>query len=168
LMRQLRGNAVAQDRREVFKEYRDLALQEGNPANGKQVFEKNCATCHAVEANGATVGPNLATMVSRGAESLLFNVLVPNGEVDPRYVEYVLLTVDGQVVSGIIAGETSSAVTIRLADNKNTTVLRVDIEELHNSGKSLMPEGFEKVIDKEAMADLLTYLQQAAAKGVQK
>jgi putative heme-binding domain-containing protein len=167
-MRALRGNTVAADRQQVFKEYRDFALRGGDPARGMQVFEKNCATCHAIKADGATVGPNLATMVSRGAESLLFNVLVPNGEVDPRYLEYVLLTVDGQVISGVIAGETSTAVTIRSADNKNTTVLRMDIEELHNSGKSLMPEGFEKVIDKEAMASLLAYLQEAAVKGAEK
>jgi putative heme-binding domain-containing protein len=95
-------------------------------------------------------------------------VLVPNGEVDGRYLEYVVLTLDGQVVSGIIAGETATAVTIRAADNKTTTVLRVDIDEMHNTGKSLMPEGFEKVIDKQAMADLLAYLRQASAKGAEK
>jgi putative heme-binding domain-containing protein len=74
------------------------------------------------------------------------------------------VTTDGQVISGILAGETSTAVTIRTADAKTTSVLRVDIEEIHNSGKSLMPEGFEKVIDKQAMANLLAYLRQAATK----
>ena len=98
-------------------------------------------------------------------ESLLFNILVPNGEVDPRFLEYVVLTVDGEVVSGAIAGETSTAVTIRTAENKTVSVLRVDIEELRNSGKSLMPEGFEKLIEQRAMADLLEYLEQAAASG---
>jgi putative heme-binding domain-containing protein len=66
-------------------------------------------------------------------------------------------------VTGIIAGETSTAVTVRGADNKTTTVLRVDIEELRNTGRSLMPEGLEKVIDKNAMADLLEYLTEAAS-----
>ena len=80
-------------------------------------------------------------------------------------MDYVLLTNDGQVLSGVIAGETSTAVTLRSADEKTTTVLRVDIDELKNTGKSLMPEGFEKTIDKDAMADLLSYLQQSAAKG---
>jgi putative heme-binding domain-containing protein len=104
-------------------------------------------------------------MVSRGAESVLFNILAPSGEVEPRYLEYIVMTADGQVFTGMIAGETSTAVTLRAADNKTTTVLRVDIEEMQNTGKSLMPEGFEKTIDKRAMADLLAYLQQAAAEG---
>ena len=46
--------------------------------------------------------------------------------------------------------------------NKTTTILRVDIDEIHSTGKSLMPEGFEKVIDKKSMANLLSFLQQAA------
>jgi putative membrane-bound dehydrogenase-like protein len=164
LSRKLRGEAVTADRQQVFKEYKSALAGTGDAAKGKLVFEKNCASCHAVDSHGVTTGPNLATMVNRGAESLLFNVLVPNGEVDPRYLEYVVVTTDGEVISGILAGETSTAVTIRTADSKTTSVLRVDIEEIHNSGKSLMPEGFEKLIDKQAMADLLAYLRQAATK----
>jgi putative membrane-bound dehydrogenase-like protein len=165
LAQKLRGEAVSADRQQVFKDYEAVLAAEGRAAKGKEVFDKNCAACHAIDSQGATVGPNLATMLNRGAESLLFNVLVPNGEVDPRYLEYVVVTTDGDVISGILAGETSTALTIRTADSKTTTVLRVDIEELHNSGKSLMPEGFEKVIDKQAMADLLSHLRQAAKNG---
>jgi putative heme-binding domain-containing protein len=103
-------------------------------------------------------------MISRGAESVLFNILAPSSEVDPQYLEYTIVTADGQVLTGVIAGQTATAVTLRSAENKLTTVLRVDIEDMQNFGKSLMPEGFEKLIDKPAMADLLTFLQQAAAK----
>jgi putative heme-binding domain-containing protein len=163
LAQSLRGQGVSRDRREIFSDYRDGIAADGNSARGKLVFEKNCSTCHELESGGSAVGPNLAAMVNRGTESLLFNILAPNGEVDPRYLEYVVLTVDGQVVTGIIAGETSTAVTVRGADNKTTTVLRVDIEELRNTGRSLMPEGLEKVIDKNAMADLLAYLTEAAS-----
>jgi putative heme-binding domain-containing protein len=94
---------------------------------------------------------------------MLFNILAPSREVEPRYMEYVVVTTDGQVLTGMIAGETSTAVTLRGADNKAFTVLRVDIDELQNTGKSLMPEGLDKAIDKNAMADLLSYLQSAAA-----
>jgi putative heme-binding domain-containing protein len=163
LARTLRGKQIADDRKKVFDEYRDVALAQGDAASGKLVFEKNCASCHQLGDVGQPIGPNLASMISRGLESVLFNILAPSSEVDPRYLEYVLVTADGQVLTGAIAGETSTAVTLRSAENKLTTVLRVDIEAMQNSGKSLMPEGFEKLIDKSAMADLLTYLQQAAA-----
>jgi hypothetical protein len=41
-------------------------------------------------------------------------------------------------------------------------VLRVDIEELQSSGVSLMPEGLEKQINVQAMADLLAFLLQTS------
>jgi putative membrane-bound dehydrogenase-like protein len=165
LARKLHGQNISSDRRQVFQDYREVLEMVGDPVAGKIVFEKQCASCHELDGTGAAVGPNLAAMASRGRESLLFNVLVPNGEVDAKNHEYVLLTADGQFVTGLIAGETSTAVTLRGADNKTTTLLRVDIEEMRDTGKSLMPEGFEKLIDQRAMADLLTYLEQAAAKG---
>jgi putative membrane-bound dehydrogenase-like protein len=163
LARSLRGQHIAADRQQVFSDYRDVVLAGGDAEKGKAVFEKNCATCHQLGDVGNAIGPSLVSMISRGAESVLFNILAPNGEVDPRYLEYAVTTADGQVLPGVIAGETSTAVTLRGADYKLTTVLRVDIEDMRNTGKSLMPEGFEKLIDKSSMADLLTYLQKAAA-----
>jgi putative heme-binding domain-containing protein len=126
------------------------------------VFEKNCSPCHEVAGIGHAVGPNLAAMVNRGGEAVLYNVIAPNAEVDPRFMEYVVQTSDGQVLSGVIAGETSTAVTLRAQENKTTTILRVDIDDIHTTGKSLMPEGFEKLIDKKSMANLITFLQQSA------
>lgn len=165
LARSLRGQHITADRQQVFNDYREVVLAGGDAVKGKAVFEKHCATCHKLGGVGQEIGPSLVSMISRGAESALFNILAPNGEVDPRFLEYSLTTTDGQVLPGLIAGQTSTAVTLRGADNKLTTVLRVDIEKdgLRNTNKSLMPEGFEKLIDKSSMADLLTYLQTAAA-----
>jgi putative heme-binding domain-containing protein len=162
---EMSGGGISSDRRQLFNDYQKTALASGDAERGKALFEKNCATCHALDSGSDAVGPNLLQMVKRGRESLLFNILVPNGEIDPRYLEYVVLTADGEVVNGLIAGETSTAISIRTAEKETKSVLRVDIEELRNTGRSLMPEGFEKVIDQAAMADLLEYLEQAAAEG---
>jgi putative heme-binding domain-containing protein len=165
MVRKLGGQGMSRDRQKVFQEYRDAGvLSGGDPAQGRLIFEKNCSTCHEIGGIGHQVGPNLASMINRGAESVLFNVLAPNAEVDPRFMEYVVATNDGQVINGVIAGQTPTAVTFRGPDNKVTTVLRVDFDgEMHSSGKSLMPEGFEKVIDKKSMANLIAFLQKAAA-----
>jgi putative heme-binding domain-containing protein len=167
-VKKLRGQRISQDRQQVFDDYREEALSTGNAENGKRVFEKNCASCHDLGGSGEALGPSLASMISRGTESVLFNILAPNGEVGPQYLEYVVMTVDGQVLSGLVASETTTAITLRSGDNKTTTVLRVDIDQMQNTGKSLMPEGFEKAIDKQAMSDLLTYLQAATAEGAAK
>jgi putative heme-binding domain-containing protein len=163
LARSMRGQHIAADRQQVFNDYRDVALGGGDAKNGRAIFEKNCASCHQLGNVGNAIGPNLISMINRGADSVLFNILAPNGEVDPRYLEYSIITADGQILPGVIAGETSTAVTLRGADNKLTTILRVDVDEMRNTGKSLMPEGFEKTIDKPSMADLITFLQKVAA-----
>ena len=50
------------------------------------------------------------------------------------------------------------ALTLKKAENKQITILRENIEEIRSSGKSLMPEGFEKKIKPREMADLIAYL----------
>jgi putative heme-binding domain-containing protein len=78
---------------------------------------------------------------------------------NPEFTEYIVATTQGQVFSGLIASETATSITLRQGENKpDLVVLRVDIEELKNSGRSLMPEGMEKTIDPQAMADLIAYL----------
>jgi putative membrane-bound dehydrogenase-like protein len=146
------------DRKEVVEAYRDALSLTGNKQRGKELFTKQCATCHKVEGVGHELGPNLAAMKQRGAEAILVNVLDPNREVNPQFVGYALQTVDGRSVSGLIAGETATSVTLKRADNASETVLRIDIEELKSTGQSLMPEGLEKQLDKQAMADLVGYL----------
>ncbi len=169
VLRTLGGQGMSEDRQKVFQEYKEAGvLAGGDAAQGKIVFERTCSTCHEIGGIGYQVGPNLSAMVSRGAESVLFNVLAPNAEVDPRFLEYVVATSDGQVISGVKAGETPTAITLRAPENKVVTVLRVDIDDIHSSGKSLMPEGLEKMIDKKSMADLISFLQQAASQGVGK
>jgi len=134
---------------------------KGDAVRGKQVFAKVCAACHRVEGVGHELAPSLAAMKTRGSEAILLNVLDPNREVNPQYLSYALLTLDGRQLTGLIAAETATSVTLKRADNASDTVLRIDIDQLKSSGLSLMPEGLEKQIDQQAMADLLEYLRVA-------
>ncbi len=146
-------------RNDVVQSYRSALELAGQLEKGKQIFQKNCSACHRLENEGREIGPNLAAMKNRGAETILLNVLDPNRELNPEFTEYIVATTQGQVFSGLIASETATSITLRQGENKpDIVVLRVDIEELKNSGRSLMPEGMEKTIDPQAMADLIAYL----------
>jgi putative heme-binding domain-containing protein len=92
---------------------------------------------------------------------VLVNVLDPNREVNPQYLNYTIRLLDGRTMTGMIAAETATGVTLRRADNLSDTVLRIDIDQLKSTGQSLMPEGMERQIDQQAMADLLEYLKGA-------
>jgi putative heme-binding domain-containing protein len=69
------------------------------------------------------------------------------------------MTSDGRTVSGVVAGEGAASITLRRGDGQSETILRSDIEEITNTGMSIMPEGIERQIDVEGMADLLAYLE---------
>jgi putative heme-binding domain-containing protein len=58
----------------------------------------------------------------------------------------------------MITAETANSLTIRRVDGTSETVLRIQIEELRSTGLSFMPEGLEKQVGLQAMADLLAYL----------
>ncbi|RIK78655.1 MAG: cytochrome C, partial [Planctomycetota bacterium] len=99
-------DAAAPARADVVEAHRDVLELLGEPARGRELFRKNCAACHRREGYGTEVGADLATVVSRTPEALLISILDPNREVDPKYLQYSVLTVDGLAKSGIIAAET--------------------------------------------------------------
>lgn len=148
-------------RTDVVDAYRGVLEMKGDAERGKQLFVKTCAACHKIQGVGNDIGPNLAAMKARGPEAILLNVLDPNREVNPQYLNYSVLTSDGRQLTGIIAAETATSITLRRADNATDTVLRIDIEQLKSTGMSLMPEGMEKQIDQQSMADLLEFLRVA-------
>jgi putative heme-binding domain-containing protein len=162
----IRGQAVkllndsGPKRAEVVESYRDVLALEADAAHGREIFRKNCAICHRKEDYGTEVGADLATVVTRTPEALLISILDPNCEVDPKYLQYTVLTVDGLAKSGMIASETAASVTLKRAESVTETIPRADIEELQSTGMTLMPEGLEKSIDKQSLADLIAYLRQ--------
>ena len=148
-------------RQDVVEAYRGALTASGDISRGRQVFQKICATCHRVEGVGHEIGPSLAGFRTKGAEAILVNVLDPNREVNPQFVNYVLITHDGRSLTGIVAAETANSVTLKRAEEITESIPRDEIEQLRSSGLSIMPEGLEKQIDPAAMADLLAYLLQA-------
>ncbi|QDT26300.1 Cytochrome c [Gimesia panareensis] len=158
-----RATALFQNQRltgrsDVIKAYQASLKLKGDPANGKVVFKKNCAACHRLENVGVQLGADLKAIKDRGTEAVLLNILDPNREVKPQYVTYLLVTTQGRTITGLIKTENANSITIARADGTSDTVLRIDIEELISSKLSFMPEGFEKQINQQQMADLLAYL----------
>ncbi|WP_105352445.1 MULTISPECIES: PVC-type heme-binding CxxCH protein [Pirellulaceae] len=149
------------DRAEIINAYRLALTLEGDKDRGHLVFTKQCTACHQLNGEGHPLGPNLAAMKNRGAEAILVNILNPNAEVNPQYMNYICLTSDGRTISGVITNETATSITLVQADNKSETILRIDIHQLRSTGVSLMPEGLEKVINPQAMSDLLKYITQS-------
>jgi putative membrane-bound dehydrogenase-like protein len=157
--RAARALASTSDRAEVIDAYRQTLTLAGDAANGRALFRKHCAICHRRDGYGTEVGADLATVISRTPETLLLNILDPNREVEQKFIQYNVTTVDGLTHSGIVAAETAATVTLMGPERATQTVPRADIETMESTGLSLMPAGFEREIDPSAMADLIAYLR---------
>jgi putative membrane-bound dehydrogenase-like protein len=157
--RKLLQDNLPAERKEVLRRYQAALKLKGDPQRGREVFRKNCASCHRLTGIGVQVGPDISDTRVKTAAALLVDILNPNQAIDSNYINYVVTTKSGRSLSGIIAAETASSVTLRRADNQTDVVLRQDIEDMQSTGVSLMPEGLEKNIPVEAMADLLAFLK---------
>jgi putative heme-binding domain-containing protein len=74
-------------------------------------------------------------------------------------MSYSVTTTDGQGYTGIIVAETEGSVTFKLPEAKTVALLRTDIDELRSNGISLMPDGLEKNVTKQDMADVIGFLK---------
>ncbi len=159
----LLGATPAASRADVVARYQAALRLEGDPQRGKQVFAKHCAACHRFRGQGYALAPPLEGVLNRGPAGVLLDILDPNRQVDPEFVNYTVLLDDGRTTSGILAEETPSHITLRRGQDQQERLPRARIEAMQNTGTSLMPEGLEQQISVQQMADLLSYLFQSGS-----
>ncbi|MCH8046772.1 MAG: HEAT repeat domain-containing protein [Planctomycetes bacterium] len=151
--------AVPVDRAKVLKAYQSSLAMQADAQRGRAVFAKNCATCHKIGDLGVNVAPDIADSRTKTPAQLLTDILQPNRAIDANYVGYSVVTTDGKIHEGIIKAETAQSITLGLPEGKTLTLLRSDIEQLRSSGVSLMPEGLEKNVNPQQMADLISFIK---------
>lgn len=155
--------ATGGNRKAVVAQYAPALDLTGDMARGKQVYGRICIQCHRAEGSGHAVGPDMASVQNKSPEDLLIAILDPNREAQPIFTTYTALTVNGQVYSGIIAAENAANLTLRRAEAKDDVVPRDQLDELLSNGVSLMPEGLEKDLSPQNMADLIAFIKGQAA-----
>ncbi|MBS0209659.1 MAG: c-type cytochrome [Planctomycetes bacterium] len=151
--------ARAGGRQPIIAKYEPALKLSGDATRGLTVYQRECAQCHRWRERGFDVGPNLATIQHRSPSELLVAMLDPNREVGPNFVQYIAQLDDGRAVTGLIASETPTSITLKRQENQQETVLRQDIDELGSTGASLMPEGLENKLTPQDVADVIALLR---------
>jgi putative membrane-bound dehydrogenase-like protein len=155
--------AIESNRQQVYLQHEAVLAMQGDAAAGAAVFEKRCSVCHKLRGVGHEVGPNLASLTDYSPQSLLLAMLDPNKAVEAKYRDYIAITAGGQSYTGILANETGNSVTLLGQEGKQQTILRSELEQLQATGKSLMPEGLEKDVTPQDMANVIAYLRGSGA-----
>jgi len=148
------------DRKKVLESYAAVLGLKGYAARGGEIYRKTCVGCHRHGKEGKDVGPDLSTVKQKTPEELMIAILDPNREVNPLFIAVRIKTTSDQILDGIIAGETATSVTIKRQEGLVDTILRVNIDKMIRSTLSLMPEGLEKNINAQQLADLIQFIKE--------
>jgi putative heme-binding domain-containing protein len=146
------------DRSAVIQRYLPALELDGSPARGRTTFASRCAACHQPGQDGQSVGPALEAMKNATKEQILTHVIDPDRTVDAKYRLYQIDTKDGASVTGIIASESESSLTVRQPFGPGRTLPRSTIARLQPLEQSMMPAGLDEGLSLQDMADLLAFV----------
>jgi putative membrane-bound dehydrogenase-like protein len=135
----------------------DLYAGRGSFERGRKVFENTCSKCHKFEGQGHTVGPELDG-AGRDIEYLLINVLDPNRVVGQPYVDHFVALNDGRTEHGLIVAEDDRSITLKTENDATRIILKKDIDQVSDLGRSIMPEGLAGTMTVQDFRDLVRYV----------
>lgn len=141
------------------------ARLRGNPHRGAIVFYASaaaCARCHMMGEGQTPLGPDLANLGDKITDiHLVESLLYPSKSIRDGFQTVRLLTVDGEVRSGMMVSEDENQVVLRDAANlqKDIIIAKDDIDVRSNSAISMMPDGLVSTLKSpREFLDLLSYL----------
>jgi putative membrane-bound dehydrogenase-like protein len=156
--------ATSGDRAQTIARYASVpafqkVMDSADAHAGKRIFAQACAACHQIDGVGVNVGPDISDSRTKTPETLLTAVLDPNAAIDAAFLQYIALTTDGRVIDGLLTDDKPEGVTLRRQGGENVMIPRDELEKLQATGISLMPDGFERLINENDMANLISYLK---------
>jgi putative heme-binding domain-containing protein len=132
---------------------------------GREVYQAaQCAKCHRFAGEGGDTGPDITGVGARFTpQYLLESLIVPSKAVSDQYVNTIIATDDGEVVTGRIVGEDATTIKVRTDPFALTLteLPKAKIEAQRPSPVSEMPQGLVNVLTKEEILDLIAFLRSA-------
>ena len=141
----------------LLKAYKEAPLWAFDAGAGRQVFQQVCTVCHAMNGVGGKIGPDLAGSWRNGPEYFVENIVDPNAVVGEQFQLNVITKNDGTVLSGVVAQETDSALTVQTI-TEAVIVPKGDIKSRQKLAQSLMPPGLLEALPERKVIELLKFL----------
>ena len=135
----------------------------GDPARGQALVAKHCLACHQLFGEGEKIGPDLTAADRKNLDVLLPNILDPDAVIREGYQQYLVTTVDGRVLSGLLAENSAGKVTVLDAKGARTPLREDEVEKVARAETSLMPAGLLDTLSDQEIRDLIAYLRSEPA-----
>ncbi|MBT4692106.1 MAG: c-type cytochrome, partial [Planctomycetaceae bacterium] len=143
-----------------------LAL-DGDVSRGGKLFLSTdgiqCKNCHKIDAAdqvGKAVGPSFEDIRKRlNRAEILTSILEPSKQIDAKYAHYVIETVDGRVLGGVLKEKTPQRLVIVNAQGKELVISAQDVDFFERQDKSIMPDLQVRDMTAQQVADLLAFIR---------
>lgn len=156
--------STPQDRqREILRIAKAIKSGKSNALAGKAVYANTCGKCHKLFGVGGDVGPELTGYERSNAMYWMENVADPSAQIREEYATFIVQTTDGRTLTGIVAGQDKTTVTLKDQEGRVTKVDRLRIEDMRASPQSLMPDDQLKGLKDQEVRDLFAYLMSKSA-----
>jgi cytochrome c oxidase cbb3-type subunit III len=143
----------------------------GDPQRGEALYNSSgCSTCHMIDGQGGSIGPDLSRIGSmRGAAGLKERLQDPGANLPmvgagpfgnswTQYLMFRAVEKDGRAVEGVRVGEDSFTIVLKDASGKFHGFRKPELRSLEKEpGKSFMPS-FKDTLSDAQLDDLVTYL----------
>jgi putative heme-binding domain-containing protein len=156
---QVRPATSAEKRGRIEALARMLGRGPGDTARGQSLAAKHCLNCHQLFGEGQTIGPDLTAVDRKNLDVLLPNVVDPGGIIREGFQQYVVATIDGRVLNGLLAENSGGKVTVLDAKGVRTPLSEKEVESVKRVDASLMPEGLLDPLTDQEIRDLFAYLR---------
>lgn len=139
------------------KIFTEAPLWAYSASAGRLHFQKLCMSCHRLGNEGTPLGPELTGAGKHGIRYFLENVIDPNAVIGADFQVTTVETKDDETISGLLTGETPSALTVRTTTGE-TVIPKATIKRRSTAEKSLMPEGLLESLGEREQIELLKFL----------
>jgi cytochrome c oxidase cbb3-type subunit III len=146
------------------------ATLPGDPVAGKSVFfgKAGCSQCHSIVESGAGSGGFIAADLTgyaagRDPAEILRAITSPDENLNPRARTAVILTRDGQKLSGFIRNQDNFSVQLQSLDGTFHLLPRSELASLSYDPQSPMPADYSQRLSPAELNDLVSFLMRSAS-----
>jgi putative membrane-bound dehydrogenase-like protein len=138
-------------------------LKTGDIRRGQALFNSSktsCIACHTIGYVGGKQGPDLTRIGGiRTERDLLESILFPSASFVRSYEPVTVTTKDEKTYTGVPKKDAPDEMVLVIAADKEVRIRREDIEEVRPGKVSIMPDGLDKQLTAQELADLIAFLR---------
>ncbi|HET6882115.1 MAG TPA: PVC-type heme-binding CxxCH protein [Pirellulales bacterium] len=135
----------------------------GDIRRGQAIFNSAkaaCATCHAIGYLGGRLGPDLTRIGQvRNQRDLMESIVFPSASFVRSYEPVAVVTVDGLSFNGLLRKDAADEVVLVKSPTEEIHIARDNVEDIRPGSVSIMPQGLDKQLTAQELADLVAFLQ---------